>query len=529
MSDSKYPNSPSVDDNKRAAAKPRSLQRILLVVVLFSVAIPALFSGGVLIYENFKRTIANDSRVKANNYIELLEAGMIMPLWNIAPGLGQPTLDTLSVDPSVLSMRVITADETIFLSYLKGDAFLGKDDIKLVRYIAYEGEPLGSVELVYGLREARKAALDESQLLLTILLVQLVFSLFLMWHFLRKRVIKPLHLLGNASVRIAEGDLETTIPAMDNDEFGVLSSQFEKMRGVLNESFHELERRVSERTADLENLNIELKGALAKLQHAQSELVQSEKLAALGALVAGVAHELNTPIGNGMTVVSSMQQSNKKIKEEMVSGLKRASLDNYLEDMSEGLYLVSSSLEKASELVSSFKQVAVDRTSAQRRVFSLKSLLHEIKTTLATVLKHTPYVIEIDDFDDVKIDSYPGPLGQVLANLINNAVLHAYEEDENGKISIAVIVHSDSVKLVVADTGKGIEEKNQSRIFDPFFTTKLGEGGNGLGLHIVHNIVTVVLGGSIDMTSTVGVGTRFTVDIPLFAPQDLDADSLSRT
>lgn len=499
----------------------RSLQQVLLILVLFSIAFPALISGTILIRENFNQTIKHDTHTAANSYIDLLQAGLTLPLWNISPDLGKPLIDAISVDKSVLSIYVETPNHREFLSYKK-EGSTKEDSISLMRDITYDGDRLGVVKLVYSLKEARNRAENQSRLLLTILSVQLVFSVALMSFFLRKRVTIPLHLLERSAAGIAMGDLQTQIPKLGNDEFGVLSNQLERMRGVLSRSFHDLEERVKERTSDLEAVNTELQGTLDKLRHAQGELVQSEKLAALGALVAGIAHELNTPIGNGLTVASSLNDSTNRIRQGMESGLTRSALEAYLNDMEEGMSLVCVSLEKASELVSSFKQVAVDRTSAQRRRFMLSSLLKETRITMATLMKHAPYTLDIKEHGDVALDSYPGPLGQVITNLLNNAILHAFDGREDGHIQITTVQQPGAVKIIVDDNGMGIDETNLSRIFDPFFTTKLGEGGNGLGLHIVHNIVTAALGGTIEVRSEIGVGTTFVLKIPLIAPKPKD-------
>ncbi len=506
--------------NMRRVKAHRSLQQVLLVVVLFSIAFPALISGGILISENFKRTITYDSQVKAGSYIDLLQAGMRLPLWNISSGLGQPLIDVISVDKSVISILVTTTSNTVFLKYGDLSPIADDESISMTREITYEGDVLGEVTLVYSLKEAMKRAQDASRLLLTILTVQLVFSVALMGYFLRKRVTGPLLQLESSAAGIAEGDLETQIPKLGTDEFGALSNQLERMRGALSRSIHDLEERVRERTAELLDVNQELKGTLDKLRHAQGELVQQEKLAALGSLVAGVAHELNTPIGNGLTVATSMAEGTQKVNDAMSSGMTRSALEQYLKDMGEGVHLVCLSLEKASELVSSFKQVAVDRTSAQRRRFQLSSLLNETRVTMAMLMRHQPYILEINEDEDVTFDSYPGPLGQVITNLVNNALLHGFDGLDEGCVKIETAPYEGGVQIDVSDNGRGINDKDVSHIFDPFFTTKLGEGGNGLGLHIVHNIVTAALGGTIDVLSEVGKGTTFTVRVPLIAPED---------
>jgi signal transduction histidine kinase/ligand-binding sensor domain-containing protein len=250
----------------------------------------------------------------------------------------------------------------------------------------------------------------------------------------------------------------------------------------------------------------------------ESNLIQSEKLAALGALVAGVAHELNTPIGNGLTVATTLREYCGTMKKLMTSGLTRTALERFVTDVDDGTLLVNRNLERASELISSFKQVAIDRTSAQRRKFSLHGFLTETCLTASPIFKRTPYVVDIQVPEDISLDSYPGPLGQVITNLLNNAVIHAFDGRDYGRVVLSTEIVLGGVNISVADDGKGISVENQAKIFDPFFTTKLGSGGNGLGMHIVHNIVTGVLGGTIQLHSQVGEGTCFVIFLPKAAP-----------
>lgn len=503
--------------------KTKSLQRFLIIVIFLSIVAPAIITGSFLIYENVHRTIDQDSKVTANNYADLLQAGMQIPLWNIEPSLGRPIVDTIRIEPSVLKILIKDADGRVFLEYLKKGSVLNKQSFTLHRDVSFNKEKIGSVQLVYSFKAARIRALNESKLLFTIIIFQLVCSLALTSYFLKLRVFSPLTQLEKAAAGISGGDLKTTIPSQKNDEFGALSHQLEIMRGSLDFSFATLEERVRERTTELVEVNEELTGTLDKLRQAQGDLVQQEKLAALGALVAGVAHELNTPIGNGLTVASSIAESTQGIQSKMNEGMTRAALEDYLAEMQEGANLVVSSLERAAELLSSFKQVAVDRTSDQRRKFNLLEMLDETKLTLSPMFKHTAYKVRLDVEPDIELMSYPGPLGQIITNFFNNSIIHGFEGRGDGEIKvIAKKGEGNTVNLSVVDDGRGIPEENLSRIFDPFFTTKLGEGGNGLGMHIVHNIVSGVLGGSIEVESKVGQGTCFHICLPLEAPDHSD-------
>jgi ligand-binding sensor domain-containing protein/signal transduction histidine kinase len=256
-----------------------------------------------------------------------------------------------------------------------------------------------------------------------------------------------------------------------------------------------------------------------KLLDTQQQLVEREKLAALGSLVAGVAHELNTPIGNSLVIASTLEDKTCEI-ETLNNGnaLRRSDLRNFIESAREASTLLMRSLRNAAELVNSFKQVAVDQASAKRREFNLHQASQEIVTTMKNQIRKAGHQIALDMPDDILMDSFPGPYGQVIINLINNALLHAFDGREGGAIRMwAVPLGADHVRISFQDDGKGIAIEHQARIFDPFFTTKLGQGGNGLGLSITYNIVTSLLDGSIRVDSVVGVGTRFTIDLPLKA------------
>nr|WP_229225206.1 ATP-binding protein [Duganella violaceicalia] len=285
----------------------------------------------------------------------------------------------------------------------------------------------------------------------------------------------------------------------------------------LNES---LERRVAERTADLVTANKDLARAIDTLRIAQEELVNSEKLAALGSLVAGVAHELNTPIGNGLLAATVLADKTRQFASNYSTGLTRSTTETYISEMTQITELVVRNIARSADLVTSFKQVAVDQTSSQRRRFYLSAVVAENIKALRPTINKTAYVIEQSIPDDLIMDSYPGPIGQVLINLINNAIVHGFAGRSKGTITIAASAAEDGwLELRVGDDGVGIAPEHLGRIYDPFFTTKLGAGCSGLGLNISHNIVTGLLGGKIRAASQVGGGTTFALHLPLAAPR----------
>jgi signal transduction histidine kinase/tetratricopeptide (TPR) repeat protein len=261
--------------------------------------------------------------------------------------------------------------------------------------------------------------------------------------------------------------------------------------------------------------------AYRQLQDAQTQLVSQEKLAALGSLMAGVAHELNTPIGNSLLIASTLQEKTIEIETLMNGpGLRRSELANFIGDSRKASTLVMRGLTSAADLVNSFKQVAVDRTTEQRRNFNLQQVCHEIIATMMNRIRAASHSIEMDVGDAIAMDSYPGPFGQVITNFINNALLHAFDNGKVGHMRLTASMPVEGRVLVqFSDDGGGIASQHLNRIFDPFFTTKLGQGGSGLGLSISYNIVTQLLGGQISVNSSAEEGTCFALDLPLTAPE----------
>ena len=309
-----------------------------------------------------------------------------------------------------------------------------------------------------------------------------------------------------------------------------LAGYIAHMRWKITEKNRELGKRnmeLMERSDELQRAHQDVAQALETLRLAHEELVRKEKLAALGALVAGVAHEINTPIGNSLMAVSMLENETKMMDGEYNAegGMKRAVLENYLQDAANACDILQRNLRRAADLVTSFKQVAIDQTSSQRRSFQLAELVSEINLMLAPVLKDSPALLQYHIDERLVLDSYPGPLGQALNHLIANAVIHGFEGRHGGLIQVEAHGSDDDwVELTIKDNGGGIPAQNLPRIFDPFFTTKFGTGGSGLGLNITHNIVTGILGGRIRVTSEVDVGTSFILNLPVIAPQRLSTE-----
>ncbi len=257
--------------------------------------------------------------------------------------------------------------------------------------------------------------------------------------------------------------------------------------------------------------------ALERLRTTQQQLVESEKMAALGGLVAGVAHEINTPIGIGITGASLLEQRTRELAAQLEGGgLKRKQLRRYLETATETSEMILANLQRAGELIQSFKQVAVDQSSEGRRRFEVHAYLRRVLISLRPELRRRPVTALLTGARGLKIVNYPGALAQVVTNLVMNSLTHAFAPGEAGtiEITLAAVEGSDTLALEFADDGRGIPRENLAKIFEPFFTTQRGRGGTGLGLHLVYNLVTQRMGGTIRCESAPGQGARFFISLP---------------
>jgi len=298
-------------------------------------------------------------------------------------------------------------------------------------------------------------------------------------------------------------------------------TEFKNHELALEKLNEELESRVEQRTEALDRSNQELSNSLHELQQAQEQLVHAEKMAALGGLVAGVAHEINTPLGIGVTAASYLEQETRKLGTELEEKrLTSEGLHRFRQSALESCQLILRNLMRADKLVKSFKQVAVDQSSEQKRRIDLASYLAEIMSSLHPTLKRTQHVVEIHCPEGLELETFPGALYQIVVNLVLNSLLHGFAKRNDGHINIGARLLGDQVVLTYRDDGVGMSDEVRKKIFEPFFTTRRGEGGSGLGMHIVWNLATQVLQGSISVESVPNVGTAFELRFPLEIRED---------
>ena len=505
-----------------------SLKGSIVLGTVLGILMPVLAVGPVLAVDGYQREI--DARITSllQQYCNLLAQSLSTPLWHVDVPAAESFVHSVMSNPDVIRIRVEDAALGQFMLVQK-PVPSGGVLMQEIRPVLRDGATIGRVSVEMSTVHVREQFLGKLGTAGIALLMQVVISFGLLFLLFEHRLMRPLRQLLNDAKRLSNGELTKPVTVIRQDEMGALAQGLDTMRSNLNEQIsqvHELnatlEQRVNERTQSLKEANRELVDAMAALKNAHDEIQRSERLAALGALVAGVAHELNTPIGTCVTVASTLEHLSETFESVSKTGITRSDLATFVENTRHASNLLMRNLNVAVELIGGFKQVAVDRTRAQRREFQLDTVVAETVLTLSPSFKRGKHEIQVDISRGVLMTSYPGQLGQILTNLINNAVVHGFESRDHGVIRItARLLSLDSIELVVEDNGVGIPEVNLRRIFDPFFTTRLGQGGSGLGLNIAYNLIHSVLGGSVEVQSSVGSGTRFVLTLPRVAEDNL--------
>jgi signal transduction histidine kinase len=364
--------------------------------------------------------------------------------------------------------------------------------------------------LTAGTRHAVDVARSSTHRMIAVTIVGLICSLLIVWLYVFRNLAVRLDLIRSAMLRLARGDLTGALPEERSDEVGRMAATLHVFRATAAAA--------DRRERALEKAKETAETALAQLTEAQESLVRAEKLASLGQLVAGIAHEINTPVGIALAAASQVGDEAIRLKELIASSkLRRSDLDDYLATSGELSEILTRNCQRAGQLIHDFKQVAADQTSGQRRRFDLRNHLQETLHTLHHRLDRAKVALVTDLPAGIEMDGLPGSLSQVIINLIENALAHAFVLDRpGGTLTVSVRkIGRDQVEIDVGDDGKGIAPDVLPRIFDPFFTTNRGAGNTGLGLHIVHNLVTGQLGGNVEVRSVIGMGTKFIVRLPL--------------
>lgn len=407
---------------------------------------------------------------------------------------------------------------------------VSEDYIELIKPVIYEGNIEGYVYVRGGLERLsnyinKKILVDIALTLFVLLLVLLVSR------GIQKRIATPIEGLSALLQDVSKNhNYSARAPGSNIAELNVLANnlnimlartenQLERHKAdkqeikQLNQS---LEEKVNQRTIALREANQELLNALERMHQYQNQIIENEKMASLGQMVAGVAHEVNTPIGLGITGSTLLRDKLSDIREAFqTKSLTSKQLERFVNDGIENLDLIYRNLNRAAELVSSFKRLAVSQDLEVNSQIDLSNLLTEVVASMRAELSTKQPEVTIDCDSGLAIESKAGPLQQVLEQLISNSLLHGFKDQQSNSIAITVKPSMGQLAIEYADNGMGVPKAIKKRIFDPFVTTRRGEGGSGLGMHLVYNLVTQALGGSITLDEEFSQGAKFIITLPL--------------
>jgi signal transduction histidine kinase len=437
-----------------------------------------------------------------------LGLSLARPMWNYEYPTVQLAIqvDARSADVSWIILR--DADGVIQAGIIKGaDGAMATQpaDIEAARAgirpayrterkLEYQGEGIGTIEVAVS--DTQRQADFTSRVLSTIL-AQLAISLatlgaVVVW--VRLFIIRRLAQLQKVVSKFGGQGFGIRAPEGRMDEIGRLARQFNAMAGTIHAYSTEMEDLVKERTV---------------------QLVESEKLAFLGSLVAGIAHEINTPVGVCLTAITYMENRIQEVhRQYRDGGLSKAGFDGFLDELKRSSEMIVSNLNRTSELVRTFRGIGADQLKDDCRVFNLGDYLREVIFSLSPKLRKLAHEVGVDCPPDINVRSYPSALYQVVSNLVVNSITHGFDDGRKGRIEISVCQYPDHLALVYSDNGRGIPADSLPQIFNPFYTTKRGQGGTGLGLYIAYTLINK-LHGSISCASEPGAGAVFTIKLPL--------------
>lgn len=513
----------------------RGIQFRLKILFVVIITLVLAISGTYSQYKLHNELESRNNQLR-QGIITRLQISLPSALWDLDKAKVGSILEAEMLPPEVIAIRVYDTSVGLFAGKLRGKrgqlTALEQDlpidgtpvDSPLVFYnsvtesLALKPTAVGRVLINFS-REQIDAALRAELIRKLIEILVLIVALVAILSLSLRMVFEPLQHLRDALFALAQRETENVeeLPEDGTDEFG------EVIRG-----FNRIQRRLKSiiehtRAAEAAAQHSEQRTgkAFQELRQAQDSLLQAERLASLGGLVAGVAHEINTPVGITLTSASVLREATGKVVQAMQAGvIKKSDILAYLDIANESSRLIMSNSERAAHLIQSFKQIAADQTSEVRRRFDMREYIEEVILNLQPRLRQTRIRIIIDAPEKLMVDSYPGALAQVLTNLTMNALTHAFDPNNEGEWQIRIEVRSngDWLELQFADNGKGIPEEYLDKIFDPFFTTQRSSGGTGLGLNIVFNLVRKQFGGTITVTSKLGHGARFLIRFPRVTP-----------
>lgn len=494
-----------------AMASELSLGTRLSVLVLLAVILPA-GARVALDYVRGAERIGAIMQARAENAASALDGPLHVPLSNLDKSAVKELLDSFGRDSSFVGIEVADPKRNFVVSSRFENVV--RASYVATREMSRDGVSIGTVSVTLTDEPEFARMFGRLREDLVVALVQSALALIAVNLAVRAWVRRPTEQLVGESRRMAEGRLDESIGGVEGLEFGALASALDDTRRATKRSLRDLAAQLEERSASLAR-------ARRDLQSAMRQLLGTEKQAAVGNLVAGVAHELNTPLGNVLMLASSLEERVEQLGEQHRAGtLRKSTMEQFLDDSQDAARLIVKNAERAAKLVIQFKGVAIDQSSNRRMHFDLAEVVESALDSLRPSLGNARIRISLGIPSGIVMDGYPGAIEGIVINSVMNAAIHAFPDDQAGNIALSTEQPTpERVRLTVGDDGCGMSVEVRARIFEPFFTTKLGHGGSGLGLYLVQNLVSGTLGGDVTVESSPGKGTRFHFDMPLVAPR----------
>lgn len=500
--------------------------RIAISIVLASIVINGI-STVALIYSNYKE----EEKQFKTRVLEVQDSHMnslANALWHFDSKQIEVQGDGINNLYFIGYVRISSDTKTL---YEKGTISNTPHEDHFLIPITHSNRIIGELEIGFARESILKNIIQSAGKIITMQIVAgLILAVLLLWQ-VHRIITRHLTDLNRQLASKDNHDQHQRLSlnrAHYQDELSALVESFNQLSTEIDEELknkaaaqhalaevnNKLEQRVEERTQNLQDAIDELNTTLENLRNTQTQLIESEKLSSLGGMVAGVAHEINTPIGLCITTHSYMNdlfnEMNQRFEADKIS---KQNFTDFMRSMEESINILSKNLHRAATLVKSFKHVSEDQTGESARTFNLAEYLQEILSTLHPKLKMTKHVVNILCPDNIEIEGYPGALSQVITNLVMNSLLHGFENITSGRITIEVKQQDDYIEILYTDNGIGLNKEAQYRIFEPFYTTKRGFGGTGLGMHLVYNLVNKTLQGSIQLQQS-SQGCAFMINIP---------------
>ena len=485
----------------------------------------------------FLRAVAADESERFQNKIDLYSS--MLPklfanaMFNYDNRMINYLANAVDVDPEISRLEIRNENGEVTLRQMKP---LGGTPTESKMRVKQEDMELGELTLEYS-DALIQGKIRQTLLYYVALLVTLLAALGAIVFWTSFSITRPLYQIIELVRQISAGEPEGETKIVAQGELAVLLNAIRSMRTEITEReasilkvkeevfAHELEITLGKQQLELEReahqkteaLRGQLQATLDDLKKTQQQLVMSEKMAGLGGLVAGISHEINTPIGNSLVTASFLGEQSREFLTLVGSGsMKRSQLEEYLRTISSSTELINTNLQRAADLIRSFKQVSVDQTSDAERSFNLSDYLASVVKSMYHQFKRTPYQINVDCPENIFVSSYPGAISQILTNFMMNSLKHGFRDRTEGTISIhARLIEPDSLEIIYGDDGRGMDEENLFHHFEPFYTTMRNNGGSGLGVYVVYNLVTQRLKGGIHVESAPDKGIKYIIQFPV--------------